>query len=254
MKTLNLFASNPPDLPMVTAWALNDLGEAKGKQELFTRQSPQRLRKLRESAIIESAVSSNRIEGVEVEKGRLADLMSGKTRFQDRNEEEVRGYRDALNLIHQKGIELPINEKTILHFHKMCRGDIWDAGVYKERDIDIIEHYPDGRSRVRFRSVSAKDTPGSMVSLIDYWGRGMREKWVPSLLLLGAFNLDFLCIHPFRDGNGRVSRLLLLQCLYHCGFEVGRYISLERLVEENKERYLLRNLGGILPRMARGKA
>ncbi|HAF15908.1 MAG TPA: Fic family protein [Blastocatellia bacterium] len=236
MTTLELLAEKP-SIPTTTAWYLADLGEARGKQELFTKQSPQRLKVLREHALIESAVSSNRIEGVEVDKSRVGTLIFGKPPFQDRDEEEVSGYRDALRLIHERGANLPISEATIKKLHKLSRGKIWDAGKYKEKDIDIIQTYPDGRSRVRFKTVSAKQTPKAMAELTELWQRGLRERWVHPFALVAALNLDFLCIHPFRDGNGRVSRLLFLLACYHSGLEVGRYISLERLIEENKERY-----------------
>src|SRR2546427_3673701 len=121
--------------------------------------------------------------------------------------------------------------------HKLSRGEIWDAGKYKEKDVDIIQTFPDGRSRVRFKTLGAARTPGAMAELVELWDRGVREKGVPPVVLAAALNLDFLCIHPFRDGNGRVSRLLLLLSAYHCGIEAGRYVSLERLIEENKERY-----------------
>jgi Fic family protein len=237
MMTLRQLAAEPAALPLRTTWYLTELAEALGKQELFTRQSPQKLKALREHALIESAVSSNRIEGVEVDNSRVATLMFGKPALRDRDEEEVRGYRDALKLIHESGANLPISEATIRKLHKLSRGEIWDAGAYKEKDVDIIQRYADGRSRVRFKTVPAKDTSRAMGELIELWNRGQREKWVPAALLIAALNLDFLCIHPFRDGNGRVSRLLLLLGCYHCGLEVGRYISLERLIEENKERY-----------------
>jgi Fic family protein len=192
---------------------------------------------LREHALIESAISSNRIEGVEVDKSRVGTLMFGKPALRDRDEEEVRGYRDALNLIHESSAKLPISEATIKRLHKLCRGAVWDAGRYKEKDVDIIQTYADGRSRVRFKTVPAKQTPKAMAEMIELWQRGVREKWVHPLVLAAALNLDFLCIHPFRDGNGRVSRLLFLLACYHCGIEAGRYISLERLIEQNKERY-----------------
>lgn len=112
-----------------------------------------------------------------------------------------------------------------------------DAGEYKERDSDIIEKYPDGRQRVRFVTVRAADTPQYMQALVKSWHRCIEERWVHPLVALAAFNLDFLCIHPFRDGNGRVSRLLFLLGCYQLAYQVGRYISLERLIEENKERY-----------------
>ena len=237
MMTLRQLAAEPPLIPTRTSWYLAEVAEARGKQELFTRQSPQKLKVLREHALIESAVSSNRIEGVEVDRSRVGTLIFGRPTLRDRDEEEVRGYRDALKLIHESGAKLPISEATIKRFHKLCRGEIWDAGQYKEKDVDIVQTYADGRSRVRFQTVSAKQTPKAVAEMIELWERGLREKWVHPVVLLTALNLDFLCIHPFRDGNGRVSRLLLLRSLYHCGFEVGRYISLERLVEENKERY-----------------
>jgi len=237
MMTLRQLAAEPPTIPTRTSWYLADLAEARGKQELFTRQSPQKLKVLREHALIESAISSNRIEGVEVDKSRVGTLMFGKPALRDRDEEEVRGYRDALRLIHECGAKLPISEATVKRLHKLCRGNVWDAGAYKEKNVDIIQTYADGRSRVRFKTVPPKQTPQAMAEMIELWGRGLREKWIHPIILLAALNLDFLCIHPFRDGNGRASRLLLLQSLYRCGFEVGRYISLERLIEDNKERY-----------------
>jgi Fic family protein len=237
MKTFEQFASKPETIPASTSWYLADLGEARGKQELFTKQSPQKLKVLREHALIESAVSSNRIEGVTVDQARVATVIFGRSLLRDRDEEEVRGYRDALKLIHEQGAKLPISEDAIKRLHEITRGDIWDAGKYKEQDSDIIEKFPDGRERVRFKAVAAAETSAYMRQLIDLWDRALRERWVHPLIALGAFNLDFLCIHPFRDGNGRVSRLLLLLQSYHLGFEGGRYISIERLIEENKERY-----------------
>lgn len=225
-------------MPPATAWYLSDLGEFRGKQELYTHQSPQRLKALREHALIESAVSSNRIEGVTLEPARVRDvLISPKPLFRDRDEEEVRGYRDALTWIHQDAKRIPISNETVKRLHAMTRGQVWDAGLYKERDGDIIERYADGSERVRFRTESAKRTPAAMDQLIADWQNCLEERWVPPMIAIAAFNLDFLCIHPFRDGNGRVSRLLWLLQSYQIGFEVGRYISLERLVEQNKQRY-----------------
>ena len=237
MMTFRQFASKPESIPAATSWYLADLGEARGKQELFTKQSPQKLRVLRENAMIESAVSSNRIEGVTVDQTRIRTIVFGKSVLRDRDEEEVRGYRDALKLIHEQGKKLSVSEETILILHRLCRGDIWDAGRYKEKDGDIIERYPNGRERVRFKTVPAVKTPAFMKELIERWEQCLLEKWVHPVIAMAASNLDFLCIHPFRDGNGRVSRLLLLLQCYHLGYEVGRYISLERLIEQNKERY-----------------
>jgi Fic family protein len=237
MMTFRQFASKPESIPATTSWYLADLGEARGKQDLFTKQSPQKLKVLRENAMIESAVSSNRIEGVTVDQARVRTVILGRPLLRDRDEEEVRGYRDALKLIHEQGKKLAISEETILNLHRLCKGEISDAGKYKEKDGDIIERYPDGRERVRFKPVGAAKTPTFMHELIDLWDRSLLEKWVHPLIAMAAFNLDFLCIHPFRDGNGRVSRLILLLQCYYLGYEVGRYISLERLIEQNKERY-----------------
>ena len=237
MMTLRQLAARPETIPVATSWYLADLGEARGKQELFTKQSPQRLKVLREHALIESAVSSNRIEGVEVDQSRIKAILVGKGALRDRDEEEVRGYRDALKLIHERNAKLPVSEQTIQELHRLARGRIRDAGQYKSQDSDIIERLPDGRTRVRFKTVPAARTPESMTELLGLWQDCLRDGWVHPLVAMAAMNLDFLCIHPFRDGNGRVSRLLLLLQCYHLGYEVGRYISLERLIEENKERY-----------------
>jgi Fic family protein len=237
MMTLRQFSAEPSTIPTFTSWYLADLSKAQGKQELFTHQSPQKLKILREHALIESAVSSNRLEGVNVDQSRIRTVILGKTLLKDRDEEEVRGYRDALRLIHEKAKEIHVSEETILELHKLSRGQIWDAGKYKEKNIDIIQKYPDGRQRVRFETVSADQTPQAMCEMIELWKRGLQERWVHPIILVAALNLDFLCIHPFRDGNGRVSRLLLLLACYHSGLEVGRYISLERLIEQNKDRY-----------------
>lgn len=238
MHTLRRFSSGQFPVAASTAWYLSDLGEFRGKQALYTRQSPQRLKALREHALIESAVSSNRIEGVSIDPKRVRDILAKPAPlFRDRDEEEVRGYRDALAWIHAEAASIPVDEQTIKRLHAMTRGQIWDAGQYKEKDGDIIERHPDGRERVRFRTVPAAQTPARMTDLLFDWRRCLDEGWVPPPIALAAFNLDFLCIHPFRDGNGRVSRLLWLLQSYQAGYEVGRYISLERLVEQNKDRY-----------------
>src|SRR5262245_51365200 len=128
MMTLRQFVTPPQSIPAATSWYLADLGEARGKQELFTRQAPQKLKVLREHALVESAVSSNRIEGVEVEPSRVGTIVFGKARLRNRDEEEVRGYRDALNLIHTNGAALPITEETVRRLHTLSRGGLGDAG------------------------------------------------------------------------------------------------------------------------------
>jgi Fic family protein len=235
--TLRQFASGVETIPATTSWYLADLGEARGKQELFKRQSPQMLKVLREHALIESAISSNRIEGIVVDQKRVGTIVFGRSHLRDRNEEEVRGYRDALKRVHELGAKLPVSEATIRELHRLSRGGLGDAGRYKQTDSDIIEKLPGGRVRVRFKTVPAVKTAGYMKETIRLWNEQLAARQVHPLILLAAVNLDFLCIHPFRDGNGRVSRLLLLLQCYHLGIEVGRYVSLERVIEENKERY-----------------
>jgi Fic family protein len=237
MNTLKTFYTGISSIPAATGWYLADLGEARGKQELFVRQAPQKLRALREHALIESAVSSNRIEGIEIDRRRVGTVIFGKPPLRDRNEEEVRGYRDALRKIHESTANPPVSMKTVLDLHRLCRSGTGDAGKLKEKEGDIIEKYPDGRVRVRFKTVSPQQTKPFMKELISLYDRSLEERVIHPLISLAAFNLDFLCIHPFRDGNGRVSHLLLLLQCYHLGYNVGRYISLERLIEENKERY-----------------
>lgn len=238
MMTFRMLSGGDFPIPAITGWYLSDLGEAIGKQELFTRQSPQRLKVLREHALIESAVSSNRIEGVSIEPSRIGTVIFGKPVLRDRDEEEVKGYRTALDLIHREGRALPVSEETIKALHRMARGEIWDAGKYKERTEPIVERLPDGRSHVRFMPVEAGEpTTRAMGELVDLSSRSIRARRIHPLIAAAAFNLDFLCVHPFRDGNGRASRLLFLLHTYHAGVEAGRYVSLERLIEENKERY-----------------
>ncbi|MDD4026274.1 MAG: Fic family protein [Kiritimatiellae bacterium] len=237
MKTLQQIQDHRLQIPMTVSWYLSDIGRAQGLQDLFKRQSPQRLKVLREHAIAQSVVSSNRIEGVEIDQSRIGTVVFGHPALKDRDEEEVAGYRDALNLIHERGVDLPVSEETILILHKLSRGEIWDAGQYKDKPVDIIERLPNGDQRVRFRSVSPSETPAFTCKLVELWADQIRERNISPLILLAAFNLDFLCIHPFRDGNGRVSRLLLLQTCYLAGIDVGRYVSLERLIEDNKVRY-----------------
>lgn len=237
MKTLEQFIRQSPQIPTTTVWLLNDLAEYRGKQDLFTRQSPQRLKVLREHALIESAVASNRIEGVEIDQRRVGTVIFGKSHLQDRNEQEVRGYQAALSLIHEQYATLPVSPETILKLHAMAHPEIWDSGRFKQEDGEIIEKHPDGRITIRFCPLSAKETPAAIAQLCRLSGQAFQEKQVPSLVIWAAQNLDFLCIHPFRDGNGRVSRLLLLLSLCHMGFTAGHYISLERIIEQSKDRY-----------------
>jgi Fic family protein len=201
MLTLARFADEISTVPTATSWYLSDLGEALGKQQLFERQSPQKLSVLREHALIESAVSSNRIEGIEIDRSRIRTVLFGKPPFRDRNEEEVAGYREVLAWIHDDAETITVSTETVKELHRLTRGGVGDAGRYKERDGDIIEKYPDGRERTRFKTLPASKTPAAVEDLVGLWHRCIEERWVHPLIGLAVFNLDFLCIHPFRDGN-----------------------------------------------------
>lgn len=234
---MNSFKNDNPEMPLSSVWLMNDISEYKGKQELYTKQAPQVLKTLVEMALIESAESSNRIEGVTVDRDRLKPLVIGHSKPRDRSEEEVAGYRKALDLIHKKYDTLRITPDLVKELHRLCRGESWDAGKWKDKDNDIIRKYPDGRVEVIYRPVSAVKTPEAMEQLCLSYRHSVDQLKYPSLYAIACLVLDFLCIHPFRDGNGRVSRLLTLLALYQHGFTVGKYISIERIVEQSKETY-----------------
>jgi Fic family protein len=225
-------------LPLSIVWLLESLAESKGRQQLFEKQSPQLLKSLKEMALIESTESSNRIEGVTVERNRLRPLVIGNTRPRDRSEEEIVGYRMALNWIHSDCRKISITPETCLRLHALAQGGTsGDAGKWKTTPNDIIEIFPDGRRVVRFRPLAPDRVPGAMEELCLAYRHAIDQLHVTPLLATACFVMDFLCIHPFRDGNGRVSRLLTLLTCYHHGYEVGRYISFERIVEQTKEDY-----------------
>jgi Fic family protein len=224
-------------VPVATTWLLAEIAESRGRQDLFTRQSPQVLKALREAALVQSVESSNRIEGVEVAPERLRPLVLGRARPADRSEAEFHGYREALKLIHKDAVRLTIDPALIRRLHRMIQADAGDAGQWKKVDNEIVELRPGAAPVVRFKPVAANETPAAVKDLCRAYRHTLDQTKVPPLLADALLVLDFLCIHPFRDGNGRVSRLLTLLALYQHGYEVGRYISLERLVEDAREDY-----------------
>ncbi|OGV65075.1 MAG: hypothetical protein A3K19_20435 [Lentisphaerae bacterium RIFOXYB12_FULL_65_16] len=149
----------------------------------------------------------------------------------------MRGYQAALAWIHREAAGIPLSPETVLKLHALARPGLWDSGCLKDKDGEIIERHADGRVSLRFKPLSAKETPAAMAGLCRLATELLRDRQVPPLIVWAAVSFDFLCIHPFRDGNGRVSRLLLLLQLYHLGFTAGRYISLERIIEQSKDRY-----------------
>ncbi len=234
---MHSFKDDNPKIPLSSVWLMNSISEYKGKQELYTKQAPQVLKTLIEMALIESAESSNRIEGVTVDRNRLKPLVIGHSKPRDRSEEEIAGYRKALDLIHKKHDTMRITPDLIKELHRLCRGESWDAGKWKEKDNDIIRKYPDGHVEVIYKPVSATKTTEAMEQLCLSYRHSVDQLKCPSLYAIACLVLDFLCVHPFRDGNGRVSRLLTLLALYQHGFTVGKYISIERIVEQSKETY-----------------
>jgi Fic family protein len=224
-------------LPVSAVWMMTDIAEAKGRQSLASRLSPQLLGAMRETALVESVESSNRIEGVTVALARLQPLVLGAARPRDRPEEEIRGYRLALELIHGRALELSITPALLQRLHATIQEGAGDAGQWKRVDNDIVEMREGTAPRIRFRPVSAAATPAAIEELCASYDATLQAGGLPPLVAVAALVLDFLCIHPFRDGNGRVSRLLTLLALYRQGYEVGRYISLERLVEESRADY-----------------
>ena len=234
---MSSFDKPKKSLPLGAVWLVSSIAEYKGKQELYSKQSPQILKALVEMALIESAESSNRIEGVTVDKNRLKPLILGHSKPRDRSEQEVAGYRNSLDLIHRKHKTLEITPETIKKLHELSHGGAHDAGQWKKKDNDIIRKNSDGTVDVIFRPVSATQTPKAMEQLCLAYRHSVDQERYPDLYAIACLILDFLCIHPFRDGNGRVSRLLTLLALYQHGYEVGKYISLERIIEQSKETY-----------------
>jgi Fic family protein len=195
------------------------------------------LKALVEIALIESAESSNRIEGVTVEKQRLKPLIIGHSRPRDRSEEEVAGYRKALDLIHIKHGSLDISAEVIKELHRLSHAGASDAGEWKKKDNEIIKKKSDGTVEIIFKPVLAAKVPQATNQLCLAYRQAIGQLNYPSLYAIACLILDFLCIHPFRDGNGRVSRLLTLLALYQNGYDVGKYISLERIIEQSKQTY-----------------
>jgi Fic family protein len=218
--------------------AVRLLGEFKGRQDLYKQQIPQALETLRQAAVIQSTEASNRIEGVTAPLKRIQALVAEKTEPRNRSEQEIAGYRDVLNTIHSNYSDIPFNTGIVLQFHRdLYRYAAGEGGKWKPADNTIEEVRPDGERVVRFRPVAAHATPEYMERLHADFRQVWETGEVERLLLIAAYVLDFLCVHPFHDGNGRMARLLTLLLLYHAGYEVGRYVSLERVVEQSRESY-----------------
>lgn len=213
------------------------INEYKGEQQLFIKAHKDELNELVEIAKVQSTEASNRIEGISTADDRLKNLVQAKTTPRNRDESEIAGYRDVLNTIHENYEYIPINANYLLQLHRdlyKFLGNV-EGGIFKTSDNIIRETDTDGNECVRFRPVPAWETAASVDELCRAFREAKNE--VDPLLLTGMFVLDFLCIHPYNDGNGRMSRLLTLLLLYQSGFIVGKYISIEKIIEDSKETY-----------------
>ena len=224
-------------LPLGSVWLMSDVAEAKGRQDLYLDKPPEILTSLRETALIQSVESSNRIEGVTVAPDRLRPLVLEDARPRDRSEEEIQGYRRALERIHAEAKTLAITPELLQWLHATIQEGSGDAGQWKQVDNEIIELREGAPPLVRFRPVKVAETPAAVEELCLVYRHALNQSLAPPLVAVAALVFDFLCIHPFRDGNGRISRLLTLLALYQHGYEVGRYVSLERLIEESRAEY-----------------
>ena len=210
-----------------------------GKQEMYLKQRPEQLEKLVEIAKIQSTEASNAIEGIVTTNTRIKQLVTEKTTPKNRNEQEIAGYRDVLNIIHESFDAIPITKNYILQLHKILYSHMNNpiAGKTKTVQNYISATYPDGHVETLFTPLNPTDTPIALENICNEYNRIIGNMEVEPLIAIPTFIHDFLCIHPFNDGNGRMSRLLTTLLLYRCGFYVGKYISLEAKIAKNKDLY-----------------
>ncbi len=217
---------------------LRTLGQYQGKQALLQHQRPQLIKTLKEIAIIQSSESSNRIEGINVDPKRLEPLLKQRLKPKDRSEAQVLGYRNVLADIHANYNKIDLTPQTILRMHKqLFKFTDLTSGEWKTKNNTIEERLSDGTWITRFEPVSAQQTPVYMQELCQRFNRLWTQSSIDRLIIIFAFIFDFLCIHPFTDGNGRISRLLCVLLLHKADVDVTRYISYERLVEDTKDSY-----------------
>ena len=213
--------------------------EYKGKQALFIRQKPVELNRLVEIAKIQSTEASNKIEGIITTSSRMKQLFEEKTTPRNRDEDEIMGYRDVLNTIHDSNEFIPIRPSYILQLHRdlLKRAGLSYGGHFKNVQNYINETNQDGTVVTRFTPIAPYETPEAMEKLCNAYEEAISNEKIDSLILIPTFICDFLCIHPFNDGNGRMSRLLTLLLLYKNGYYVGKYISIEKQIEKTKDLY-----------------
>ena len=210
-----------------------------GKQEMYLKQRPEELEKLVEIAKVQSTEASNAIEGIVTTSTRIRQLVEEKTAPRNRDEHEIAGYRDALNIIHENFDAIPITRNYILQLHKVLYSHMNNpmAGQTKSVQNYISATDPDGHTETLFTPLAPFETPEALDRICDEYNRVIGNMEAEPLIVISIFIHDFLCIHPFNDGNGRMSRLLTTLLLYRNGFYVGKYISLEAKIAKNKDLY-----------------
>ena len=210
-----------------------------GKQELYLKQRPEELEKLVEIAKVQSTEASNAIEGIVTTNTRIRQLVEEKTTPRNRDEQEIAGYRDVLNIIHENFDVIPITQNYILQLHKILYNHMNNpmAGRTKNVQNSISATYPDGHTETLFTPLAPFETPTALDKICEEYNRVIGNLEVEPLIVIPIFIHDFLCIHPFNDGNGRMSRLLTTLLLYRSGFYVGKYISLEAKIAKDKDLY-----------------
>ena len=210
-----------------------------GKQEMYLKQRPEELEKLVEIAKVQSTEASNAIEGIVTTSTRIRQLVEEKTVPRNRDEQEIAGYRDALNIIHENFDAIPITRNYILQLHKVLYSHMNNpmAGQTKSVQNYISATYPNGHTETLFTPLAPFETPEALERICDEYNRVIGNMEAEPLIVIPIFIHDFLCIHPFNDGNGRMSRLLTTLLLYRNGFYVGKYISLEAKIAKNKDLY-----------------
>lgn len=239
MRVFDYLVIEKTPLPSDIVSYLTQIHEFRGKQDLYSHQQPEMLEALLMIAKIQSIGASNRIEGISTTEKRLHELAKQSVVPKNRNEKEIAGYQNVLETIHDSYAYIPVTSNIILQLHR----DLYRfsesslGGHFKISDNIIEEIGPDGQHSVRFTPMSAFETPAAMDGLCTAYTDAISHPKIDPLILVPLFILDFLCIHPFNDGNGRMSRLLTLLLLYQNNFTVGKYISMEALIEKAKDTY-----------------
>ena len=210
-----------------------------GKQEMYLKQRPEKLEKLVEIAKVQSTESSNAIEGIVTTNTRIRQLVEDKTTPRNRDEQEIAGYRDVLNIIHESFDAIPITSNYIMQLHKILYAHMNNPAAGRTKTVQnyISSTYPDGSTKTLFTPLNPFETPSALEVICNEFNRVIGNNELEPLIAIPIFIHDFLCIHPFNDGNGRMSRLLTTLLLYRCGFHVGKYISLEAKIARNKDLY-----------------